>query len=75
MSTIDDLRNRIARALDVDRNRVLFTWGSDPVHPVAVSLAEHTGGEVRPLREDETVTIVQAGVEWAVGVMKVKGDE
>ena len=73
MSTLDDLRNRIARALDVDRNRVLFTWGSDPVHPVAVSLAERPCGEVRPLREDETVAIVQVGVEWTGGVMKVKG--
>ena len=73
MSTIDDLRNRIARALGVDRNAVLFTWGDDPVHPVAVSLAEHPGGEVRPLREDETVAIVAAGVERDGGVMKVKG--
>ena len=72
MSSVDDLRNRIATALDVDRNRVLFTWGSDPVHPVAVSLV-CAGGEVRPLREGETVAIVRAGVEWTDGVWKVKG--
>ena len=73
MSTLDDLRNRIATALGVDRNRVLFTWGSDPVHPIAVSLAEHPGGEVRPLHEGETVVIVAAGVEWDGNVWKVKG--
>lgn len=73
MSTLDDLRNCIARALDVDRNRVLFTWGSDPVHPVAVSLADGAGGEVRHLREDETVAIVRAGCEWDGNVWKAKG--
>lgn len=75
MSAIDDLRERIARALGVDRNHVLFAWGSHPVHPIRVSLVERDGGPLRALRDDETVTMMTAGVVWTIDGWKVKGDD
>ena len=71
MSSVDVLRDRIARALGVDRNRVLFTWGAHPVHPIRVSLVEGAGSTPRALRDDETASMMAAGVVWTADGWKV----